>query len=205
MKLIITGIGTDVGKTVVAAILSEALKATYWKPIQCGFEPTSDSEFITEMCSEKVTVLTERFKLKTPASPHFAASEEGVEINLIDFDLPKVEGSLIVEGAGGLFVPINDKGDVLLDVIQRFNLPVVLVISFYLGSINHTLMSLALLKARNIEVFGLISSGDEVESSKKAIEKAGGKFLFNIPKAAKMDASFIQAQAKLLESKLAYL
>jgi dethiobiotin synthetase len=208
LKLFVTGIGTDIGKTVVSAILAEALKAVYWKPIQSGVLPSTDSQFITENCSENVKVLNERFLLQIPASPHFSAKEENIEIKLSDFELPIIENHLVIEGAGGLFVPLNDRGDMVIDLIERFNVPVILVVSYYLGSINHTLLSLEALKNRNIEIFGIISSGDINESSQAAIEKSLEKtnirFIFNVPKTSVVSNHFIQTQAKSLASILAY-
>jgi dethiobiotin synthetase len=208
LKLFVTGIGTDIGKTVVSAILAEALHASYWKPIQSGISPNTDSEFIKNHCSEKVNVLNERFLLKIPASPHFSAKQENINIKLTDFELPKTESHLIVEGAGGLFVPLNDRLDMVIDLIERFDIPVILVVSYYLGSINHTLLSLEVLKNRNINVFGIISSGDINSSSEQVIEKSlentGIKYLFNVPKTTNLSKEFIQTQAKLLATILAY-
>jgi len=107
---IIVGIGTDVGKTVVSAILAQALEATYWKPIQAGDLESSDSIKIKKLCSDKISILPEDFRLSKPISPHAAAIIDGVEINIENIDLPTVKGNLIIEGAGGLMVPINNKG-----------------------------------------------------------------------------------------------
>ena len=106
----ITGIGTDVGKTVVSSIFAQALKATYWKPVQAGDLDFSDTMKVQANCTEDVKFLPEKYRLKTAASPHLAAQLDGVEIQLSDFQLPDVATNLLIEGAGGLFVPLNDAG-----------------------------------------------------------------------------------------------
>lgn len=139
-KYVITGIGTDVGKTVVSSILAEALKASYWKPIQAGDLDNSDSIKVNRF-TDSVRVLEEVFRLSEPMSPHAAAEIDGVEITKDDLSLPEVEGNLIVEGAGGIMVPVNSKGLTFADLIEHWNLPTIVVSRHYLGSINHTLMT----------------------------------------------------------------
>ena len=144
-KYVITGIGTDVGKTVVSAIISEALEAHYWKPIQAGDLDNSDSLKIAEY-TEKVKVLAEGYRLSQPMSPHAAAEIDGVEIQRSDLKLPEVSGNLIVEGAGGLMVPVNNDGLTFADLIEDWNLPTIVVSRHYLGSINHSLLTAEVLK-----------------------------------------------------------
>lgn len=198
--LFISGIGTDVGKTVVSAIVSEALSANYWKPVQAGDLDNSDSIKVRSYTSEKVNVLTEKYRLNTPMSPHGAAEIDGAEIILTDFDVPEFKGKLVIEGAGGLIVPLNNNGLSSLDVLQIKRWPTILVSRHYLGSINHTLMSIEVMKKRQIPVLGIIFVGDENASSEKIIEKIGGiKTLARIPMAAEVNQQFISDQAQKLK------
>lgn len=203
----ITGIGTDVGKTVVSAIFTEALGASYWKPVQSGDLHFSDSMKVASYCSENIQVLEERFKLNTPASPHYAAKIDQVSIKISDFTLPKIEGNLIVEGAGGLHVPLNYNGDLYIDLIQKFSLPVILVSRNYLGSINHSLLSIEALQNRNIPVEFLIFSGERNEASEEIIIQKLKEYnpnvkTFYIPQAEELNKEFISKQAKLLQQVL---
>lgn len=168
-KLFVTGIGTDVGKTVVSAILTEAIEADYWKPVQAGDLDNSDSIKVERYISNKKTVIhPEGMKLNSPMSPHAAAAIDGVEIELSDIRLPETDNNLIVEGAGGLMVPLNDK-DLIIDLIQHLGLEVVLVSQNYLGSINHTILSIDALKSRGIKVLGIIFNGETNEETEKYI------------------------------------
>ena len=192
----VTGIGTNVGKTVVSAILSEALKATYWKPVQAGDLDHSDSIKVNRLTSKDVIVLEEKYRLNTPASPHLAAEIDGINIQLSDFSLPTVDGNLIVEGAGGLMVPINNEGDLYIDLIQKFNLPVILVSMHYLGSINHTLLSIEALKSRNIQIEGIVFVGDENQATEKIIlQKTNVRMIARIPLTETISSDFIKDQA----------
>jgi dethiobiotin synthetase len=202
-KWFITGIGTDVGKTVVSSILAEALGATYWKPVQAGDLHFSDSMKVKSYCSEKVQVLPERYRLNTPASPHYAAQLDQVTIELSDFSLPEVEGNLLIEGAGGLLVPINQKGLLYIDVIKHFNLPVVLVSRNYLGSINHSLLSIEALKSRNIQVDLLVFSGERNEASEEIIQRQlPGVQTIYIPFTSNVDAEFVAQQAEIIRTEI---
>ena len=148
-KFAITGIGTDVGKTVVSAILVEALKAKYWKPVQAGDLSNSDSIKVRSLCPD-AKILEEVYRLSEPMSPHAAARIDGIKIQIDDFTLPTIDGNFIVEGAGGLMVPLNDDGLTYADVFEQWQLPVVIVSKHYLGSINHSLLTAELLKARKL-------------------------------------------------------
>jgi len=195
-KFVITGIGTDVGKTVVSAIIAEALRASYWKPIQAGDLDNSDSIKI-EQYTKDVRVLAEAFKLSQPMSPHAAAKIDGVEIHLNDLKVPEVEGNLIIEGAGGLMVPINSNGLTYVDVFESWKLPAIVVSRHYLGSINHTLMTIEILKERGIEIAGIVFVGDENEGTESIILKSTGlKMIARIPIAEKVDETFISSQSK---------
>ena len=196
-QYIVTGIGTDVGKTVISAILSEALKATYWKPIQAGDLDNSDSIKVNNWTTDKVTVLEEKFRLNSPMSPHAAAAIDGVEIQITDIQKPELEGNLILEGAGGIMVPINEKGDTYLDVFEQLNLPIIIVSRNYLGSINHSLMTIEMIQNRGIEIKGIIFSGPSNEATENIIlSKTKTKCLARIPEANEVNKAFIQAQAE---------
>ncbi len=168
MKLFITGISTDVGKTIAAGIIVEALEADYWKPIQAGDLDNSDSHKIKSYISNNKTVIHENsYLLNTPASPHLAAQIDGITIDLKKIIEPKTQKNLVIEGAGGIFVPLNEN-DCVLDLIQP-DYKVILVSRHYLGSINHTLLTIEALKSRKINIAGIIFSGDENQSTEAII------------------------------------
>ncbi len=171
-KLFVTGIGTDVGKTIVSAVLVEALKADYWKPIQAGYDNGTDTQFVKQLISNTTTTFfQETYLLKTPASPHLAALNDGVEIELNKLILPKSSNKdLIIEGAGGLLVPLNDNNYVI-DLIKHFDCEVILVSRNYLGSINHTLLSIEALKSRGIKIAGIVFNGERNQSTEEIILK----------------------------------
>lgn len=199
-QYIISGIGTEVGKTVVSAIISEALSATYWKPIQAGELDQSDSIKIADY-TESVKILPEAFKLNYAMSPHAAAFKDGVSIDESDLEIPNVEGHLIIEGAGGLMVPVNSNGLLYIDLFSKWELPLILVSRHYLGSINHTLMSIEILQKRNIEIVGIVFIGDENETTEKAILATSGcKMIARIPLVSSVDKAFIMEQAKVFGS-----
>lgn len=165
----ITGIGTDVGKTVVSAIFTQALEADYWKPIQSGLIPSTDRATVEGLVQNpKTKFWPEVYRLNTPASPHYAAELDGVEVDLNRFVLPPTDNCLIVEGAGGLMVPLNER-HLVVDLIERLGLPVVLVSRNYLGSINHTLLSVALLQARGLAIAGVVFNGPSTPSTEEFI------------------------------------
>ncbi|RRA98729.1 dethiobiotin synthase [Larkinella rosea] len=168
-KLIIAGIGTEIGKTVVSSIVVEALQADYWKPVQSGALEDSDTETVRRLISNPVTRFhPETYRLREPLSPHAAAAIDGIEISLNAFQLPKTANALVVELAGGLLVPLNDH-DLTIDLVQQLNLPVLLVSKHYLGSINHTLLSVEALKNRGIPILGLVFNGPSTPASEEFI------------------------------------
>ena len=198
----ITGIGTDVGKTVVSAILSEALHATYWKPVQAGDLNNSDSIKVNTLTSN-VAFHPEAFKLSEPISPHAAANSDGVSIHLSDLNLPEIDGNLIVEGAGGLMVPLNDQGLTFSDVIESWKLPTILVSRHYLGSINHSLLTAEVLRYKGILVEGIIFVGAENKATEEIILKATGlKNIARIPLTETLDKNFIAEQAAQIKPSL---
>tara|TARA_R110002072_G_scaffold16048_1_gene63421 strand:- start:4796 stop:5428 length:633 start_codon:yes stop_codon:yes gene_type:complete len=195
----ITGIGTDVGKTVVSAIVAEALNATYWKPIQAGDLNQLDSGTVSSL-TENVAILPEGITLSQPMSPHAAAKIDGVNLELSDFELPKVEGNLIVEGAGGIMVPINDDGLMIVDVIEKFQLPVILVSRHYLGSINHSILTAAALHRKGVKIAGLVFVGEENKETESIILKiTGTSVIARIPEVSELSKEFILEQASKIK------
>lgn len=181
-KLFITGIGTDVGKTVAAAILTEALEADYWKPIQSGAVTDSDRRSVQNLISNSKSVFhPEAYSLTEPLSPHAAAEIDCIEIALDKIIIPQTQNTLLIEGAGGLMVPINYKGLMVIDLIQHLQAEAILVSRHYLGSINHTILSAEALKQRGIPVAGIIFNGTENKATEKVIlDYTGLKFLGRI-------------------------
>lgn len=167
--LFITGIGTDVGKTVVSAVLVEKLKADYWKPVQSGDLMNSDTQKVRHLVANHKSVFhQETYRLNQPFSPHKSAALDGIEIDLQSISVPDTSNRLIIEGAGGLMVPLNNTHYVV-DLIKLFEAEVILVVKHYLGSINHTLLSLELLNSKNIPVKGIIFNGGSDSYSEQAI------------------------------------
>ena len=159
-KIFIAGTGTGIGKTLVSAIVAEALQADYWKPVQAGNPDDTDSMEVERLTSTETIVLPETYRLRTPASPHDAAQKDNTRIDLQDFQAPESnKESLVIEGAGGLMVPLNDEA-LVIDLIQKVADEVILVSRNYLGSINHTLLSIEALMSRKIPVKGIVFNGD---------------------------------------------
>lgn len=172
-KYFITGIGTEVGKTIVSAIVTEALEADYWKPVQAGDLNNSDSHKVKSLVSNQKSVFhPNAFALKTPMSPHAAAEIDGVQLKVAMVKEPKSENNLVIEGAGGLLVPLNDE-ETIADIIKP-EYRVILVSRHYLGSINHTLLTVEALRFRKLNCFGIIFSGEENSSSEEIIKKMTG-------------------------------
>ncbi|MEH0158558.1 dethiobiotin synthase [Limibacter armeniacum] len=201
MQFFITAIGTDSGKSLVSAIFVEALKADYWKPIQAGFP--RDTDTVQALVSNKQSAFySEAYLLSMPASPHAAASQDGERIDLSIVVPPKTSKDLIVEGAGGVLVPVNDH-DFVIDMPQQWKMPVVLVSNHYLGSINHTLLTVNELKRRNIEVVGIVFNGEENKESESIILKHSGyKTLLKIPQLEKVDKETVKKYAEELRKNL---
>jgi len=202
MKLFITGIGTDVGKTITSAIVTQALEADYWKPVQAGDLDNSDSHKIQRyICNEKTIIHENSYKLNTPASPNLAAAIDGITIDLKKIVEPKTKNHLVIEGAGGLLVPLNDN-DTIIDLIKS-DYKIILVSRHYLGSINHTLLSFEALKSRNLKVSGIIFSGDENKATEEIIlNKTKAKFIGRIDNEPYFDQNVIQYYADLFRENL---
>lgn len=169
-KIFVTGIGTDVGKTIVAAILTEALQADYWKPLQCGSLELTDTDRVKRLVSSSSTVFHEEgYRLAMPASPHQAAKAEDKKIQLGKLTPPETENTLIIEGAGGVLVPYNYRGDTMVEIIKHCDAEVIIVASSYLGSINHTLLTLEYLKTQDVNILGVIFNGESNPESEQVI------------------------------------
>lgn len=198
MKLFVTGISTEVGKTIASAILVEALKADYWKPVQAGDLDDSDTHKVKKLISNpKSKFHANAYALNTPMSPHAAAEIDGVMIDLAEIVEPKTENHLIIEGAGGLLVPLNDT-DTIFDLIKP-NYKVVVVSRHYLGSINHSLLTIEALQRKGFEV-GVIFSGDEHPTTESIIlKKTGVTFLGRIDEEEHFDAKTISKYALKLK------
>lgn len=168
-KYVITGTDTDIGKTVVAAMLSLALGASYWKPVQSGIEGGVDTRTVQKMTGLPAErFLPESYVLSEPLSPHRSAEIDGVEIDVESLKVPELETPLLIEGAGGLMVPLTRK-NLLINLFKRWNVPVILVARTGLGTINHTLLSLEALWSRKIPVHGIIFVGDDNEDNMRTI------------------------------------
>jgi dethiobiotin synthetase len=170
-RLFVTGIGTDVGKTVVAAVLAKAWGMDYWKPVQAGELAYTDSDKVREWTNGRIEIHSEAYRLTEAMSPHAAARRDGVRIALEDLKAPLHEAPLLIEGAGGLLVPINDEGDTMLDLAASLQAELLLVSRNFLGSINQTLLSAEVLSQRGLPVRGIIFSGVENEESERIIER----------------------------------
>ncbi|MCY7422168.1 MAG: dethiobiotin synthase [Chitinophagaceae bacterium] len=203
LPIFISGIGTGVGKTLVSAILTEALQADYWKPIQAGYRDGTDSSEVTDLISNPSTIIhSEVYKLKLPASPHFAARKENVDIDLkkiiTTFENLQVSNDfLIIEGAGGLMVPLNAK-EFIVDLITSLQTPVILVSRNYLGSINHSLMSAAICKQRTIPVTGWIFNDQSNGYEEEIANWSGYPVLASIPKFTTINKQVIKEYAHKL-------
>ncbi|MDX8552572.1 dethiobiotin synthase [Tenacibaculum sp. 1B UA] len=200
-KYFITGISTEVGKTVAAAIVTEALEADYWKPIQSGDLEYSDTHKVEKLISNSTTVFhPNSYALQTPMSPHASAEIDGITIEIDNIKEPITKNHLVIEGAGGLLVPLNDK-NTLLDVINP-NYKVIVVSRHYLGSINHSLLTVNLLKEKGFEV-SLIFSGNEHKTTEDIIKKmTGAPVIGRIEEEPYFDKNVIKEYAELLKDKL---
>ncbi len=201
--IFITGIGTDIGKTVVSTILVELLEADYWKPLQSGNVDQLDSNFVrTHITNSNTIIHPERHIFSNPVSPHLAAEMDGKNIFLHDFNLPVTDNQLIIEGAGGLMVPINDK-HTILDLIQYLEAAVIVVCNYYLGSINHTLLTINMLQQKRIPIIGLIGNGEQNSASESIIlSHTKVPFLGHVNKLDEMNQVQIKKESLNINKKL---
>ncbi len=202
-KIFITGIGTDVGKTVVSAILCEALHADYWKPVQTGSFFSTDSDKLRKYITNSKTVIhPESYVLKQYMSPHAAAELEGQHISLDNINVPETNNTIIIEGAGGLMVPLNNK-EFIVDIILKTKAEAVLVIQNYLGSINHSILTIDALKSRNIPVLGLVFNGPPHKLSEDIILSYSGlKCIGRINKESVINKEIVSKYAAMFKENL---
>ncbi len=200
-QFFIAGTDTDIGKTVVSAMMMANLDATYWKPIQSGLEDETDSEFVKRISEvDESRIIPERWTLTAPMSPHASADIDGVSIKLEDFEIPEYSTRhLIVEGAGGLLVPIN-WDHTILDIIEKLNLPVLLVARSGLGTLNHTLLSLKALRDRGIYVFAVLLSGPYHNSNRETLRYFGDLPIYELGQLTKIDKKALQTAFSQLVS-----
>jgi dethiobiotin synthetase len=193
-RFFITGTDTGVGKTVVSALLCAALDAIYWKPIQTGTREGTDRKTVMQLAQlPRTRTVPEAYRFAPPVSPHLAARRAGVRIELRKIRMPLIapRENLIVEGAGGALVPINDK-QLMTDLMRHLKLPVVLVARTALGTINHTLLSLAALRAARLPVRGVVMVGKPYPENRKAIERYGDiRVVGTLPWLKKLDRSLL--------------
>lgn len=201
-KYFITGIGTEVGKTVVSAIITEALEADYWKPVQAGDLEYSDSHKVKELISNSRTVFhPNSFALKTPMSPHAAADIDGVRITAEKIKEPETSNNLVIEGAGGLLVPVNNE-QTIAHIIKPDH-KVILVSRHYLGSINHTLLTVEAMKKRGLNCIGIIFNGAENPSTEEVILKMTGlPVLLRIAEEKTIDRETVKKYSERLKRNL---
>ena len=211
-SIFITGIGTGIGKTVISAIVTEALQADYWKPIQAGFDEGTDTMQVQSLISNtKTTIHPEVYKLQLPASPHIAARQEDVIINIdeivnrqlsiVSQQLATSNQQLIIEGAGGILVPINHTKFVI-DLIEALQAKVILVSRNYLGSINHSLLTANICKQRGIEVLGWIFNDQYLDYENEIVEWSSYPKIGSIPLVAKVGKPFVSQQAEAIRLSL---
>jgi dethiobiotin synthetase len=195
MRLIVGGTDTDVGKTVVSALLVQGLGARYWKPVQSGLAEGSDSQWVQAMLGlPPGRLVEERYRLQAPVSPHWAAEQDQVVIDPQRLALPAGEGPLVVETAGGLMTPLG-RDWLQIDQIRRWGLPLVLVARSGLGTLNHTLLSLEALRHRSIPVLGLVLNGPLHPDNPRTLAGLGGvPVLAQLPRLEPLNAAALQRQ-----------
>lgn len=183
--LFISGIGTGIGKTFISAVLAEILRADYWKPVQAGLEGGTDAQTIRSLISNSESVIhPETYRLKMPASPHIAAREENIRLDTINIvsacDRLKTNRPLIIEGAGGLLVPLNDS-EFVIDLVEKLDAKLILVSRNYLGSINHSLLTAAVCRQRGLSVAGWVFNDLFMDYETEIVSWTGFPALFSVP------------------------
>lgn len=205
--LFITGIGTGVGKTVWSAVLAEALHADYWKPVQAGFVGGTDALTVGSLVTNSVTrIHPEVYKLALPASPHIAARQEGVRIDLQEImnayrGFSTGNEYMVIEGAGGIMVPLNEQ-DFMADLVKEMNARVLIVSRNYLGSINHSLLTFSLLREREIPVAGWLFNDRFMDYEQDLVEWSGIPCIGKLPFAGNPDKVFVKAQAERMAGEI---
>ncbi len=198
-KLFITGIGTDVGKTVASAIITEALEADYWKPVQSGDLDNSDTKKVSALITNgRTRIWPEAYQLSLPVSPHASAAASGITIRLDDIKVPPVINDiLVIEGAGGVIVPLNDS-QTIADLIVDLECEVIIVSRNYLGSINHTMLTIEAAQRHRLQIIGIIFNGEPTPDSESWIARNSGvNVLFSIPWTSDVNSEWVKEIAGL--------
>jgi dethiobiotin synthetase len=202
--IFVTGIGTGIGKTFVSAILAKALDADYWKPVQAGFEEGTDSEWVARWLQETGSVVhSEVYRLAKPASPHIAAREEGVTIDIskICEKIPRNDRTLLIEGAGGILVPLNES-QFVADLIKEMGAKVILVSRNYLGSINHSLLTARVCRDMQIPVIGWVFNDQYLNYEEEIVKWSNFPRIASIPWTDNINGTFINSQAAAIKKQL---
>ena len=201
-RYFITGIGTGIGKTIVSAIFTEALKADYWKPVQAGNLDFTDTDFVKSLISNDISKFySETYKFKTPVSPHYAAEIDNITINPERFQIPETTNHLIIEGAGGLMVPLNENF-LMIDLIKEMNTEVILVSQHYLGSINHSLLTANYCRYLGLDVAGWIFNDDYLSYEEEIVQWSGYPSIGSIPAMKELTKTSIHEQAEKIKESL---
>ena len=204
--IFITGTGTDVGKTIASVVIVDALEAQYWKPVQAGIDKNTDSQRIKKLSIHKTIIHPETYKLKLAASPHIAARQEGLRIDLDKIvshyhELQTTGGQLVIEGAGGLLVPLNEDEKVI-DLIRKLNAKVILVSRNYLGSINHSLLTAEVCRQHALNVAGWIFNDEYLDYEEEISHWSGYPVIGKIPNLEKISPKTLYHQSSLLRNNL---
>ena len=205
--IFITGTGTGIGKPLVAAILAEALHANYWKPVQAGFIEGTDTEWVRQVVKYPgFKTFPECYRLRMAVSPHIAARQEGISISLdrICASMPASNSPLLIEGAGGILVPLNES-EFVIDLIEKLNARVIVVSRNFLGSINQSLLTASALKARKINVLGWIFNDQYLDYANEIVNWSGFPLLASIPRAEEPDEQFVRLQADRIRQSISSL
>jgi len=203
IKTVVAGIGTGIGKTFIATILAEALEADYWKPVQAGNLDFTDTDFVRQHLSNRKTVFhPEVYRLSSPMSPHAAAAKDGTNIDLQKLTIPQTQNNLVIEPPGGVMVPLNQQ-ELNVDLICRWELPVILVSKNYLGSINHTLLTARVLKDYDVKVSGIIFNGEANPATEEVIlDHTGFACIARINHEKEINKAVVKRYANQVKDKL---
>lgn len=195
--IFITGTDTDVGKTIMSSILVNRLNAHYWKPIQSGLEDETDTQKVKRLCNlSNDRIIPEQFRLKLPRSPHEAAEKEGIEIDYAQIINKAIPLNTVIEGAGGLMVPIT-YNYYMIDLIRDLDCSVVLVARTQLGTLNHTLLSIEALNSRGLQIELLVLNGDEDEENFRTLTKLNPNLkVVHVPRLNSLEFNEIDSVSK---------